>query len=518
MSTPLVRMRLVRLAFTGPERDPVTVPYGPGLTIVWGASNHGKSFTAQAIDFVLGRKDPLVIPNEGRGLDRCTLWLDFTDGTAFTLQRAVAGGAVEMADGHHGLVGPSSKGYRNLSAQHAEQRTTLSSVLLDRLGFRRAQLLKNERAEKSAFTFRTLMRYLFVDEGRIIHKNSVIMREGNGPTAEDKSLLKFLVTGIDGSAVATVPTRGEQTAVRGAKIDVLKDLLAETVAQIDASRTDEALENAIETVQEARDGADMLVRRRQEALDAARETVSASRSKLREVEAASADLRAMVLRFQELQRTLVSDVARLGGLEEGGFLLRTFTAMACPLCGADPKHQRHDHGMDHVEDQRQAAEAEMTKIRGELRELDATLDQAAVDIADREREAAGLRERIEVERGILIGFQGDDRGVRARFVEAVETLRMLQAEKDRRLEGSRLETRIAALEGQTIPGRPRAEDFDPSLSTSEAHDVAQVVKRVLAAWDYPGAETVTFDLGGQDLIVDGKERRQNGKGVRAILH
>jgi hypothetical protein len=41
---------------------------------------------------------------------------------------------------------------------------------------------------------------------------------------------------------------------------------------------------------------------------------------------------------------------------------------------------------------------------------------------------------------------------------------------------------------------------------------------VLTEWGFPGKKQVAFDLSTYDLIIDGKERRNNGKGVRAITH
>ena len=56
------------------------------------------------------------------------------------------------------------------------------------------------------------------------------------------------------------------------------------------------------------------------------------------------------------------------------------------------------------------------------------------------------------------------------------------------------------------------------LSTETAKALADVVAEVLMAWGFPGQKQVVFDLSTYDLIIDGKERRHNGKGVRAITH
>jgi hypothetical protein len=66
---------------------------------------------------------------------------------------------------------------------------------------------------------------------------------------------------------------------------------------------------------------------------------------------------------------------------------------------------------------------------------------------------------------------------------------------------------------------PKRDDaIQRGLSTETAKEFADVISEVLLAWGFPGQKHVFFDLSTYDLIIDGKERRNNGKGVRAITH
>ena len=56
------------------------------------------------------------------------------------------------------------------------------------------------------------------------------------------------------------------------------------------------------------------------------------------------------------------------------------------------------------------------------------------------------------------------------------------------------------------------------IDTSTAQEFADEVVLVLTAWGFPRQRRVVFDLHTQDLIIDGKHRKDNGKGVRAITH
>jgi hypothetical protein len=56
------------------------------------------------------------------------------------------------------------------------------------------------------------------------------------------------------------------------------------------------------------------------------------------------------------------------------------------------------------------------------------------------------------------------------------------------------------------------------VSSTAVHECAQRVSKVLTAWQFPGDRHVSFDEETFDLKIDGKRRRDNGKGVRAITH
>ncbi len=84
---------LRRLGFFGPRVPPATVTLGPGLNVLYGASNTGKSFVVEAIDFMLGGKGPLRDVPERIGYDQVLLSLETFEGKAFTILRSMEGGS-----------------------------------------------------------------------------------------------------------------------------------------------------------------------------------------------------------------------------------------------------------------------------------------------------------------------------------------------------------------------------------------------------------------------------------------
>lgn len=50
------------------------------------------------------------------------------------------------------------------------------------------------------------------------------------------------------------------------------------------------------------------------------------------------------------------------------------------------------------------------------------------------------------------------------------------------------------------------------------HELATTIQSVLHAWRFPGLPTVAFDPASHDILINGKNRRANGKGVRALMN
>ena len=85
MTTPGFYLR--HIVFLGPQRTPACVEFGLGLNIVYGASDTGKSFLVEAIDFMLGGRPPLRDLPERIGYDRIQLGIETFTGEAYTIFR-----------------------------------------------------------------------------------------------------------------------------------------------------------------------------------------------------------------------------------------------------------------------------------------------------------------------------------------------------------------------------------------------------------------------------------------------
>lgn len=512
-------VQIDRIAMTGPSKKLVEVPFTEGVNIIWGASNAGKSFVRKAIDFVLGGDTPTV-PTEGIGYDNFLLWLTLPKSGAVTLRRSIYGGDVYLANGHCNDVSTGNQGFQALKPTHSPQSPSVSKLLLSEAGFRQARLLKNERAEKAAFSLRVLMRYLLVDETRMIDEKSVLLQHSVAVTSEDKGLIKFLLTDVDGASVETVRSADQMKAARDGKVELLSQMAESVRKSVDPNLSDDDVLTQIEIANTNLAELHKTLVARQDEMDNLTAEVRNKTADIDIQESRIAELNAMAIRFAELSSVYKSDIERLSGIEEGGFLLQKFAKMNCPLCGAVPEHQHHDHGAIDVEAQRLGVESEIKKISRELNEIQLALDAADTEVDKRVSTIGLLNEQKTGYEKLLKEIKTEEIKARSIYLKASEAYQKLESELESRRLLSKYEAQIQRISSEPVKARQRAEglDLNLNLTTNEANELSTVIKSVLTAWNYPGGTAIHFSPSDQDIVVDGKRRRDNGAGIRAILH
>jgi hypothetical protein len=221
-------------------------------------------------------------------------------------------------------------------------------------------------------------------------------------------------------------------------------------------------------------------------------------------------------RFEQLTLVYESDIQRLEAIEEAGFLLTLSSGKDCPLCGASVEFQKHVHGEDEIERARQAARVEIKKINRQALDLKSTLTELDLEgktvaerLANLDKELGALEQELARLAPAADKMQqrlDEILSVRDRARQGLALIEQRQSLQVRRDE-------LSALKPATKAAKPKL-----GVSSTTVHDFAQAVSGVLTDWHFPGKRHVTFDDVTYDLRIDGKHRKDNGKGVRAITH
>ena len=510
-------LQLRHLVFTGPNIAPAELEFVDGLNIIYGASNTGKSFASKTILFMLGAVSSLPETEEIGAYDDVWLGITLGDQGDFTLYRSTQGGHLKI---YPGLVKdtPADNG-EVLREKHDRNRTnTVSHRLLEAIGLAGKWVVRDGNGTKDSLSIRTLSKYPVVSEDDILSETSPVFLSGTpAERIFERNLFKLLLTGKDDAAAVTVPKEAERKAAKAAKIELVDELLAQIDAELGETPPDEQeTKEQLERLDESASDLQARLRAAQSELD---DIVVQRRGTLdrgRELKERADELDLTLQRYAKLQEVYASDLKRLHSIEEGGYVLVAMAGRDCPVCGAPPGAQTHNHAEEEISMAHTAATAEARKIEREQREL-------AHVIASLEAEGVGLRRTIQKladDAKALDATVGALRPQEASLRDSYESYSSTRTgvvkvldlfERRAKLVARRAEIGAASTrrDGEARPAGP---------DSTTLFDFGETVKAVLTAWKFPDAEKVQFDGATNDITIGGKPRSANGKGVRAVLH
>jgi hypothetical protein len=505
-----------RLSLTGAHRPVAAVAFADGLNVVAGASDTGKSYLCDLIDFSFGGSTLRTIEH-AQGYDRVALALR-TRGSeeGLVMERALAGGNVLVR--RYGSGGAVLEERFAAAKHNADDSTTLSALLLQLSGFKDVRVRKNKGNETRSLSFRDVAFLTVVDETRIISESAPHLSGSPTEKTVEGEVFRLMVTGQQASVPIAAP---KKALVQGAKaqLEVVGQLASQLEAELAAlqlgtvdlteelARLDEARGLLLQSYETSR----------VEIGGLERELAERARA-LRQIESRVAVIDGLTRRFELLDRHYESDIERLNAVRQAGSMLEALPAEACPWCGAAPELHRPDDAAVHLRlaDVRSAAEWEREKVEA----LRTDLHTAIIEL---EREAEELNKRRTSVRDDVTRIQ---RTIAAELSPRARTsaaqLQQQVARRDLVLRGRALTEQLKELESRASKleavGKRSAKVAAPAEgpTTAVMETFAKQVEDVLSAWRFPETGRVVFSEDAQDLVIGGQPRASHGKGVRAL--
>ena len=459
---------------------------------------------------MLGGSQELPTIKEREPYDRLAMEITLTNSRKVRLERALAGGSFTLREDGREVT--------TLAPRHdADSVNNLSNFLLREMGSVGKKIALDAAGTHGNLSFRDIARVVLTDELSIQSETSPIESGDRGAATRERSVFKYLLTGDDDSAIVPLVKPKDFRTGRIAQTKILEEMIEQINGELASNYPDRA-----ELEKQSGDLDALLERIENEMADvrsSVRSLLDDKRRLTSEIAAAerrTVDIGLSLNSFEQLQEVYDSDVARFESIEEAGFLLGLGSKKNCPVCGAPPESQEHKHGLVEIESVRMAAEVEIQKIRQQRKEL-------AEAVIDTESKAIRFAESVKAMRAEL-------KTVEVKLEEATPDFDAQQRKladvipiRDRVRHGLDLLERRSDLERQKtriVASKPpkREKIVQGGLTTQTAQEFADFVSEVLFNWGFPGQKRVVFDLATYDLIIDGKERRHNGKGFRAITH
>lgn len=505
-------LQLRRIVFKGPRGDS-NLEFASGVNVVCGASDTGKSFLAESIDYMLGGSELREIP-ERATYGEVELDLSVGDSENWRLRRATSGGNFTLVD-----LDQPNHAETVLKQNHAHEKTdNLSGFLLEKIGLLGKRVLKSSaKATTRSLSFRDLARLVIVQEGEIQQRGSPFWSGQYTTKTAELATVKLLLTGVDDSSVVPVVDAGPDNTKQ---IELIDELLTDLAGEIEDAGEDRdeliaQLSRLEVSISDHRQSLD-LAQRQLNGLLAQRRKVHEERSGMQD---RLSEIGELLARFDLLRAHYNVDIDRLMAIRESGSLFSHVDAIPCPVCGAKPEAQHIEATCEgDVDAINIAANSEIEKIERLLGELEGT-------VSDIKAEEDGLRGSIakkdaeyrDLDTAIQETVAPDLKGYQSSFSELVEKRAGVQKLVELFARREKLEVRRRSLQDD-VEGGEGDEPVKAGIPDSVAHALSTKVAAILAAWNFPGECHVYFDKQSTDFVIDGKPRASRGKGLRAITH
>jgi AAA domain len=516
------RPRINRLRVTGAGKPAAEIEFGPGLTLITGMSDTGKTHVLECIDYALAAKSPPRPLPESIGYGLLCLELR-KDADTYVIARSLTD--PEIATIHVGSLADAALDEGQNVKVHIsaakDPRETLSGWLLALCGFDpHTPVIKNQKGDSQSLSFRNVVPFVLVNESEVIDTRSPVLSPQQIQQTASRSVFQMLLTGEAPSPeeLAALQKAHRQHETARQRVDLLDPIIGELREEIqksggnrqqleaDLESIDQELATVSEAVSASGDRVRALIEQRNAAL---------RRADKAERKAASA--RELTERFGLLAQHYTADVRRLEFVLEGGHFFQQLTATHCPTCGREiePEAQCHPESDDYEQIER-SARVEIDKLTPRMQDLIKAIDDAGADTTGAEELAASERARgqhLDAEIKQVANPSADAARGRVRAI----TVRRREIE-GHLLRFRELDRYVQARQEAVAAASRKLDRYRPEQDLPSLQALSAEIRSLLNTWKFPLQTDLFFNTETDDLMIDGKSRQAFGKGARAITH
>lgn len=486
----------------------------PGVNVILGPSNTGKSMVVDCIDYLFGGSTPPFNPDE-TGYSSVKMTLANALGEGLHVARDIecsegeerAAGIVTVVSS---IPGIGSGTYSTRNSMQAKG-VTYGDILLKLIGIDdRIEIIKNQIGKGVLLTPRTFFHQLCLKEGDIFKEETILAdsNRSNNITPSINALAYLLYEG--GTCVEKV----EDPKIKEAKKNAVITYIGVKASSYDERR--DLLRSELEESEESNIEA-MIAAMVEESASIEKKIIEARResqsvlSEIYEVTQQLEETRFLQERYRKLHSQYDSDIQRLRFIVEGEQNSDLGSAEHCPFCDGliTNEGDRESYTL--------ASKAEMTKVQKQIVDLGELEQELVLKMAEHESRLATLdQKKSSIQDLISTSFQPkmdelhDELGRYRSLVEMRQELTIL----DSLYEDLQSDLYGKIMEEDDSPKFDAKRMFKPDYFANLSGEIGTAIKQC----KYPGYESAVLSSKSFDVVVNNKDKRYEGKGYRAFLN
>jgi hypothetical protein len=499
------------LKLKGFKKEDASIKFDMGVNIISGASNTGKTFIFECLEYMLGGSNLNRRIKESIDYNEIYLEIGRYGGKPFVIKSDFEGGDFHIYECKIEDITTTST-YTVLKRKHSKgKKNTLSYHLLKECGLAGNRVRTNALGKTRELSFRDLRILNLIDEIRILTQDSPLLSGQYVNETAEKNVVKLLLSGNDDSGIIeSVPEK--VLANKAGRLEALHELIGiEKIYVKDAGTKNEVIDQ--EKKLEA-----TLLELKEERDNFLNEFTENSK----EIEPLIIKQRGVGVRKQELIKLLdnssilekqyISDIKRLNSTIEVGAVLETISDPNCPVC----ENEILNAPIDTLKNISLSSKAELIKLEGlqsELEKAKVLFENKISDLTLVESEVSEAINTLQNQIDLNIKSAIDRLSKRIDEINAKDKKIVLILNSYEKLEF--LDAQVEIIQKDIDDAPPKKRKFE-KVTTSMMTDLCKEVQALLISWGYPNVDQVSFSEDKQDFIIAGEDRNLAGKGYRAI--
>lgn len=396
-----------------PEREDSTVDFTPGVNLIVGASDTGKSAVLRCIKFMFGGEKPFDA--KAKGFNKVSMILQTMKGE-IKLSRYIGRNRITVESDIPGvLTGEFGTDYDD---KHDNAPPSISRFWFSMYGIPGDPMIMWRMVgDRKHLTMKTILPSFYLNEGDIDNANSVILPERESTQVHFLSAMLYFLTGEEFSDQKLFDTDTISKAKREAVERFAQDRIVALTRQRDDAEKELRKFDGVNVEAELQHSLSLLAET-EESLNEAFEQQQARSEALSQYNDEEAELTLILSRNRELATQYRADIDRLIFLTEGDKLLGSHEATnSCPFCRSkiDPitrpsytasnraelvRITRQAEGLaeseNDIQERLRFVRGEITKTEKEINALQAMITRQLSPLAERlRRDIAAYRHYIQ---------------------------------------------------------------------------------------------------------------------------
>lgn len=508
------RFYISELRVTGVGVSDAQIMLSPGLNIITGPSNTGKSYIYQCIDYIFGA-DKIKKLNQFSDYDHIYLELTRSDASKITLLRKIEGRKIFL---YHKSIAESigTDPVATLSIKHdASSSDNISKYILNIIGIADVVPVMSgkTRGTMATLSLRNYLHFFFVDETSILSDQVHIVQKGGFGDTLLESIFRYIITGKDDGECVEI----EKPEIRKARIKGRLEFLSILSKRLTDKQ--EALKIELTNHERIFDTVDLdrfqlEIKNYQEQIGLLTENLVKYESEYAIQEQKLSKDKVLFSRFTLLKSQYEGDLARLTFTADGSAISHQIEVNYCPLC--------HTEGIvlneeETAQDLELVFVAERDKIKANLAELKPLISEIELRIKPQEIDLVSIRKNIDkINEDIALIIHQKIMPLQELVEKYSERERIKDALISVGQDIMTIHSDVLAAE-ELLKQKSDEQTYKPSITAKEEIRFCALIKDILNLWGYL-CNNVTLDSEKIDICINDEERVSNGKGYRALFY